>query len=116
MNEFEEELRDRLAARVGAVPVDEDWDDLADRMVRSSRRTTRTLGLALVLTLCVSAVAIVSVVRRDTDAPAVKTAGEKPAAMPTDRVVATHAAVPRISLTSGASYGAARGACRWLGR
>ncbi len=106
MNEFEDELHDRLAAQASEVPVAEDWDDLVDRMARRGRRTTRALALALVLTLCVSAVAVVSSIRRDTHSPVVRTASEKPNTVATDRVVATHEAVPRISLSSGASFGA----------
>ncbi len=106
MNEFEDELHGRLAARAGEVSVAEDWDDLVDRMARHGRRTTRAFALALILVLCLSAVAVVSSIRRETHSPAVKTAGEKPDTVPTDRVVATHEAVPRISLSSGASFGA----------
>jgi hypothetical protein len=106
MNEFEDELRGRLAARVGEVSVGEDWDDLVNRMVRSGRRTTRALALALVLSLCGAAVAIVSSARHPGDDPTRKTASKNVAAVAADRVVETHAAVPTISLSSGQSFGA----------
>jgi hypothetical protein len=115
MSQFEDELRGRLAARVGAVSVDEDWDDLVDRMVRSARRTTRALALALVLTLCVSAVAVVSSIRRDGDGTAAKTAGKKLTAAPADHVVATQTAVPRISLSSGNAFDTRSGFARASG-
>src|SRR5438067_11823471 len=112
MTELEEELRRRLAAKASEVSVGEDLDDLVDRMARSGRRTTRALALALALalTLCVSAVAVVVWARREGAGPAQKTSSTKPASVPADRVVATHAVVPTVSLSTVQSFVSAGGA------
>jgi hypothetical protein len=110
MNDFEDELRGRLAARAGEVSVQSDWADLTDRMGRSARRARRALFLVLTLTLCVSVVAVVIAVHDTGHGPPVATATGK--ARPTarvDRVVATHAAVPMISAANGQSLASSQG-------
>lgn len=106
MNDFESELRARLAARAGAVSTTADWDDLVNRTARGTRRTTRALSLALALTVCAAAVTVTVAVRHDAHSPAPEKAASKPVSKPaTDRVVATHAAVPTISAGANASDG-----------
>src|SRR5262249_19054580 len=89
MSDFDNELHNRLAARADAVPVTEEWDDLLDRVIRKSRRTTRGLALVTVLAVCFGALGVV-VVARDTNSTKPK---EKAAPPPSDRVDATHAQI-----------------------
>ena len=104
MNDFEQNLRGKLNARADAVLVDDDWDDLMQRMLRRSRNTTRALALALVLVVGAGTVAVAATVRNDhSAAPAAVGPKVKPAG---DGVVPTHAKVPTVpsASTGGASY------------
>jgi hypothetical protein len=110
MNDFEDELRSRLAARASAVSVESDWADLTDRMGRSARRASRALFLVLTLTLCVSAVAVVIAVHSaGHGSQAATPIGKARPTSPVDRVVATHAAVPTISAANGQSLASSKG-------
>jgi hypothetical protein len=90
MSDFEHELHERLATRVDAVPVAEDWDDLLDRVIRRSRRTTRGLAVATALAVCFGALGVVVAARSD----GTTKAKQKAAPPAIDRVDATHAQVP----------------------
>ena len=109
MNDFEDELRSRLATRASGVSVESDWADLTDRMGRNARRVSRALFLALALTLCVSAVAVVIAVHSATHGSRAATPIGKPRpTSPVDRVTVTHAAVPTISAANGQSLASSK--------
>jgi hypothetical protein len=101
MSDFEHELHDRLAARADAVPVAEEWDDLLDRVIRKSRRTTRGLAVVTVLAVCFGALGVVVAARGDGSTRA----KQKATPAPQDRVDATHAQVPTLpALGNGPTY------------
>src|SRR6478609_2039425 len=90
MSDFERELHDRLNARADAVPVAEEWDDLLDRVIRKSKRTTRGLALLAVFAVCVGALGVVVAARSD------GTKAKDKAAPARDSIVPTNAQLPTM--------------------